>query len=186
MTASKGKLDAVYPALLAIINNVAAYTENLSPSASSRLLQLFASMSSPSFLLANETNHTLLQSLMESINAMIEHQFSSKSTSINMGMQRLTVFREPQRRFRCPQVAQALRSPPLLHPRERTSRNRASGPTCKGSQQRRRSSSRYHTIPPKFCRQLPQSGQRTNSLPQQRARRELRFRHWRRRFGRGR
>lgn len=36
-------------------------------------------MSSPSFLLANETNHTLLQSLLESMNAIIEHQYSGRS-----------------------------------------------------------------------------------------------------------
>lgn len=36
-------------------------------------------MSSPGFLLANETNYLLLQSLLESMNAVIEHQYSSKS-----------------------------------------------------------------------------------------------------------
>ena len=81
MTASKGKLDAVYPALLAILNNIAAYAENLSPATSVKILQLFASMSSPSFLLANETNHALLCSLLESINAIVEHKFSSKYCS---------------------------------------------------------------------------------------------------------
>jgi hypothetical protein len=40
-------------------------------------MQLFNSMSSPSFLLANETNHSLLRSLLEAINAIIEHQYSS-------------------------------------------------------------------------------------------------------------
>lgn len=35
-------------------------------------------MSSPSFLLANETNHDLLQSLLEAMNAIIEHQYTSK------------------------------------------------------------------------------------------------------------
>ena len=81
MTASKGKLDAVYPALLAILNNIAAYIEGLGPAASSKLLQLFASMSAPSFLLANESNHTLLFSLLGGINAILEHQFTSKFES---------------------------------------------------------------------------------------------------------
>ncbi|KAK2756447.1 hypothetical protein FQN54_005340 [Arachnomyces sp. PD_36] len=76
MTGSKGKLDAVYPALLAILNNIAAYAENLSPTTCVKILQLFASMSSPSFLLANETNHALLSSLLESINAVLEHKFT--------------------------------------------------------------------------------------------------------------
>ena len=76
ITGSKGKLDAIYPALLAIINNIAAYTENLAASTSTKLMQLFASMSAPSFLLAYETNHALLQSLLESINALLEHQYT--------------------------------------------------------------------------------------------------------------
>ncbi|MCJ1365914.1 hypothetical protein MMC16_005039 [Acarospora aff. strigata] len=79
ITASKGRLDTIYPALLAIINNIAGYIENLSSAASSKLLQLFALMSSPAFLLANETNHVLLHSLLESMNAIIEHQYSKNS-----------------------------------------------------------------------------------------------------------
>ncbi|KAL2040539.1 hypothetical protein N7G274_006518 [Stereocaulon virgatum] len=75
ITSSKGKLDAIYPSLLATINNVAPYIEHLNAQASSKLLHLFGSMSSPSFLLANETNYSLLQSLLESMNAIIEHQY---------------------------------------------------------------------------------------------------------------
>ncbi|KAE8446172.1 hypothetical protein EG329_012397 [Mollisiaceae sp. DMI_Dod_QoI] len=75
ITTSQGKLTAIYPALLAVINNIAAYLENLSASGASKLLQLFASMSSPGFLLANDSNHNLLQSLLESMNAIIEHQY---------------------------------------------------------------------------------------------------------------
>lgn len=41
-------------------------------------MQLFNSMSSPSFLLANETNHALLRSLLEAINSIVEHQYSSE------------------------------------------------------------------------------------------------------------
>lgn len=81
MTTSKGKLDAVYPALLAIFNNIAAYVETLGPVTCSKILQLFASMSAPSFLLANETNHALLFSLLEGINSILEHQFKSKFES---------------------------------------------------------------------------------------------------------
>lgn len=39
-------------------------------------------MSSPSFLLANETNHALLQSLLESLNSIVEHQYSRMSPAI--------------------------------------------------------------------------------------------------------
>lgn len=77
MTTSKGNLNAVYPALLAIINNISAYIQHMSPSGCSKLLQLFSSMAAPSFLLANETNHLLLSSVLDSINTILEHQFTS-------------------------------------------------------------------------------------------------------------
>ncbi|KAL4805958.1 high-temperature-induced dauer-formation protein-domain-containing protein [Aspergillus unguis] len=76
ITTSKGNLTAVYPALLAVINNIAPYVENLVPETCSKILQLFTSMSSPSFLLANESNHALLSSVLESINAILEHNFT--------------------------------------------------------------------------------------------------------------
>jgi hypothetical protein len=79
ITTSHGKLSAIYPALLAVINNIAAYIEALSGPTCSKILQLFNSMSSPSFLLANDTNHELLRSLMESMNSAVEHQYKSKS-----------------------------------------------------------------------------------------------------------
>ncbi|KAK2733696.1 hypothetical protein FQN57_001976 [Myotisia sp. PD_48] len=79
MTGSKGKLDVVYPALLAIINNIAAYARHLSTTTCTKILQLFNSMSAPSFLFANETNHVLLSSLLEFINTVLEHQFTNNS-----------------------------------------------------------------------------------------------------------
>ncbi|KAK7955052.1 Ubp5-interacting protein [Apiospora saccharicola] len=75
ITTSQGKLSVIYPALLAVINNISAYLEGINGTTSSRLLQLFSSMSSPSFLLANDSNHDLLSSLLESMNAIIEHQY---------------------------------------------------------------------------------------------------------------
>ncbi|PTU17774.1 hypothetical protein P175DRAFT_0465913 [Aspergillus ochraceoroseus IBT 24754] len=82
ITTSKGKLNAVYPALLAVINNIAPYVEHLSPATCSKILQLFSSMSAPSFLLANETNHTLLASVLESINSILEHNFTKNPSLI--------------------------------------------------------------------------------------------------------
>ncbi|KAL4926058.1 Hid1 family protein [Aspergillus undulatus] len=76
ITKSKGNLTAVYPALLAVINNIAPYVENLVAETCAKVLQLFTSMSAPSFLLANETNHALLASILESINAILEHKFT--------------------------------------------------------------------------------------------------------------
>lgn len=65
-----------------MINNIAAYIEGLSPATSTTLMQLFSSMSSPSFLLANETNHDLLRSLLESMNSIVEHQYKSQSRNL--------------------------------------------------------------------------------------------------------
>ncbi|KAJ5688916.1 hypothetical protein N7462_003308 [Penicillium macrosclerotiorum] len=76
MTTSKGKLDTAYPALLMILNNVAPHIKHVSPTACSKVIQLFSSMSAPSFLLANETNHTLLASLLDFINTILEHGFN--------------------------------------------------------------------------------------------------------------
>ncbi|KAK4680249.1 hypothetical protein QC764_211420 [Podospora pseudoanserina] len=75
ITTSQGKLTAIYPALLAIINNIAPYLDGLSAPTCSKIMHLFNSMSSPSFLLANETNHSLLRSLLEAINSIVEHQY---------------------------------------------------------------------------------------------------------------
>lgn len=44
------------------------------------LLNLFVSMSQPSFLLANESNHLLLQSLLDAMSAILEHQYEGTST----------------------------------------------------------------------------------------------------------
>lgn len=75
ITTSQGKLSAIYPALLAVINNISAYLEGINMTTCTKLLQLFSSMSSPSFLLANDSNHDLLSSLLESMNTIIEHQY---------------------------------------------------------------------------------------------------------------
>ncbi|KAL7922465.1 high-temperature-induced dauer-formation domain-containing protein [Trichoderma austrokoningii] len=75
ITTSQSNFAPVYPALLAIIHNIAPHIEGLSTSSSSQLMHLFSSMSSPSFLLANETNHSLLHSLLDSINSIIENKY---------------------------------------------------------------------------------------------------------------
>lgn len=63
-----------------MINNISAYMEGLSAPTCLKIMRLFNSMSSPSFLLANETNHDLLRSLLESMNSIVEHQYKSKSS----------------------------------------------------------------------------------------------------------
>ena len=75
MTTTQGRLESIYPALLAIITNLAPYVRDLQRATSSKLLDLFISMSSPTFLLEKEANHLLLMQLLEAMNAILEYQF---------------------------------------------------------------------------------------------------------------
>ncbi|KAK5993466.1 Ubp5-interacting protein [Cladobotryum mycophilum] len=75
ITTSQGSFSAVYPALLAVINNIAPHVEGLGSAGSAQLMHLFTLMSAPSFLLANETNHNLLFSLLECINSIIQNKY---------------------------------------------------------------------------------------------------------------
>jgi hypothetical protein len=53
-------------------------------------------MSSPSFLLANDSNHNLLRALLEAMNSVIEHQYNSKLfyTEQYLGSQKFLPFQE--------------------------------------------------------------------------------------------
>ncbi|KAI9651605.1 MAG: hypothetical protein M1831_000591 [Alyxoria varia] len=79
---SKGKLDAIYPALLAVINNVAPHASELDSTSSSKLMQLFGILSSPDFLFAGDGNHEILKSLLEALNAIIENQYEKNPVFI--------------------------------------------------------------------------------------------------------
>ncbi|BFZ59977.1 hypothetical protein YB2330_000999 [Saitoella coloradoensis] len=72
---SKGVLSSLYPALFLSIANIAPYLQNLSVVTCTKLIQLFTSISSPGFLLANDSNHILLAYLLEAFNGVIENQF---------------------------------------------------------------------------------------------------------------
>ena len=131
ITTSKDKLTTIYPALLAVIVNISGYMQYMSAVTSSKLVQLFTSMSSPSFLLANDSNHELLESLLEAMNAIIEHQLPSKSILSYLLLQSLHVFcdqkpimiRKPTLHLRHPPLPQTIPGSPQPHPRVRTRRD---------------------------------------------------------------
>lgn len=77
LTTTKGRLESIYPALLAIINNIAPYVQELQRATCTKLVDLYISFSSPAFLLANESNHNLLSSLLEAMCAIIDHQYDA-------------------------------------------------------------------------------------------------------------
>jgi hypothetical protein len=84
MTTTQGRLESIYPALLAIVNNIAPYVRDLQRATSSKLLDLFGSLSSATFLLEKESNHLLLEQLLQAINAILEHQIESMLIRISL------------------------------------------------------------------------------------------------------
>jgi hypothetical protein len=83
LTTTKGRLESIYPALLAIINNIAPYVQDLQRATCTKLLDLFISFSSPAFL-ANESNHTLLLSLLEAMSAVLDHQHDANRRFVDI------------------------------------------------------------------------------------------------------
>lgn len=81
MTSGNPNLEAVHPALLAILNNVAPHAIEISSMASVKLMQLLALLSSTEFLFLNESNHELLRLLLEALNAVVEYQYESKCSA---------------------------------------------------------------------------------------------------------
>ncbi|KAK3814589.1 MAG: high-temperature-induced dauer-formation protein-domain-containing protein [Linnemannia elongata] len=77
---TKRTLRSLYPALISTLSNVSPYIQNISPLASSRLLQLTTSFASPSFLLAEESNHRLLGILLDTVTSILYYQAPRKST----------------------------------------------------------------------------------------------------------
>lgn len=92
ITAQKPGLDFLIPTLLDCILNVAPYTKNICYQAASSLVQLCATISNPSFLFANESNHLLLETVLKSVNFMIECNFTSNGNLVFLIMKNERVF----------------------------------------------------------------------------------------------
>jgi High-temperature-induced dauer-formation protein len=67
---------SLYPTFLRTLANVSPHLKSLSTSSSSKLISLFNSITSSSFLLAKESNPVLLHILLETITNIIEHEGS--------------------------------------------------------------------------------------------------------------
>ncbi|KAI8347275.1 high-temperature-induced dauer-formation protein-domain-containing protein [Mortierella sp. GBAus27b] len=76
ISTTKRTLRSLYPALISTLSNVSPYLKNISPLASNRLLQLTTSFASPSFLLAEESNHELLSILLDTVCTILYYQAS--------------------------------------------------------------------------------------------------------------
>ncbi|KAG2184645.1 hypothetical protein INT43_000558 [Umbelopsis isabellina] len=79
---TRGALTTLYPALILIITNVSPYLKNLSVGSSAKLVSLFNSFSAPGFLLADDSNHKLVEYILEAFNSIIQFQFTDNSNLI--------------------------------------------------------------------------------------------------------
>ncbi|KAI7897730.1 high-temperature-induced dauer-formation protein-domain-containing protein [Cokeromyces recurvatus] len=77
-----GQLSTLYPALLLTISNISSYLTNLNVTTANKLITLFHSMSSPSFLFTEENNYQLTMYLLEIFNNIINHQYAENSNLI--------------------------------------------------------------------------------------------------------
>ncbi|WPG98519.1 Hypothetical protein R9X50_00131000 [Acrodontium crateriforme] len=97
ITTTKGRLESIYPALLAIILNIAPYVVELGRATSSKLMELFALLSSPPFLLEKESNHQLLGSLLQAMTAILEYHLKDNPRFVDVivrGRQRFIALRD--------------------------------------------------------------------------------------------
>lgn len=65
------ELESIWPALVAIIKNVGPSQKNLTRATSSKMMSIFDMLSSPGFLLANDSNNTLLISFLDACNEIV-------------------------------------------------------------------------------------------------------------------
>ena len=79
---TSGGLNALYPALMIALSNVAPYLQKLNVSSSARLTQLFASFSRPAFLLSDEGHPRLLFFLLEAFNSIISYHLTENPHTI--------------------------------------------------------------------------------------------------------
>ncbi|KAF2717509.1 hypothetical protein K431DRAFT_288479 [Polychaeton citri CBS 116435] len=84
ITSTKGRLEPLYPALFAVMSNVAPHTQDLQRATSSKLMEMFALFSAPKFLLASEANHNLLTSILETMSALLEHQYQANRRFVDV------------------------------------------------------------------------------------------------------
>ncbi|CEG81964.1 hypothetical protein RMATCC62417_16099 [Rhizopus microsporus] len=82
IASTHGALSSLYPALTLTITNISPYIKSMGVTTASKLISLFHSMSSPSFLLNDEYNYLLGTYLLEAFNNIIHHQYENNSNFV--------------------------------------------------------------------------------------------------------
>lgn len=78
--ASKGRNEHLFPALLNIIKNVSPYQMNLQRATTSKIMSLFDALSAPGYI-QNDADGVMLRSLLQGIQAVLDHQARRESKS---------------------------------------------------------------------------------------------------------
>ncbi|KAL1922360.1 uncharacterized protein VTP21DRAFT_9899 [Calcarisporiella thermophila] len=73
---TKNALHSLYPALILTITNISPYVKQLSASCSNKLIALFSSFTTPTFLLSDQNNFRLAWFLTEALGYIIEYHLS--------------------------------------------------------------------------------------------------------------
>lgn len=67
------RFESLYPALLAILKNIAVLAKHLQRATSTKLMDICAKFLAPGYMLRNDTNNRQLLELMEVLNAIVDN-----------------------------------------------------------------------------------------------------------------
>ncbi|KAI8380735.1 high-temperature-induced dauer-formation protein-domain-containing protein [Blakeslea trispora] len=76
ISSTQGRLSTLYPPLMLTVSNISSYLTNIGVTTSSKLISMFHSMASPTFLLADEYNPQLTCYLLETLNNLIHYHYA--------------------------------------------------------------------------------------------------------------
>ncbi|KAI8334287.1 high-temperature-induced dauer-formation protein-domain-containing protein [Chlamydoabsidia padenii] len=82
IASTHGGLSSLYPAFILTITNISPFLKNLSVASASKLITLFNSVSSPGFMLADDSNHRLTGYMLEIFNNIIQYHFADNPNVI--------------------------------------------------------------------------------------------------------
>lgn len=76
VAATKHRQRDIAESLLTIIANVSPYVKSLAVVTANKMVAMFATVSAPVFVMAAETNHTLMFYLLDTFNNLVQYQFA--------------------------------------------------------------------------------------------------------------
>lgn len=82
---TRGTLTTIYPALFLSLSNMGPHLKYTSVAASTKLMQLLSAVASPSFVLANESNHVLLHYCLEALSSVLERHLKGEQRASEPG-----------------------------------------------------------------------------------------------------